>query len=124
MNFVLTEQQLYWWPVTVRIPDPDTPGKIVEQQFKIQFEAQDQDEAVAHTDGYQGLTTAEAQAAHERAWLRRISRNWDDVVGPDKAPIPFNDATFGNALQQTWFRIGVYDAYRQSINGQEVRLGN
>ncbi|MGY9046325.1 hypothetical protein P775_11045 [Puniceibacterium antarcticum] len=124
MNFVLTDLQLYWWPVPVRIPDPDNAGKILEQTFKVQFEAQSQDDAVAHTDGYQALSSAKERADHERAWLCRVVRNWDDVVGPDKSPIPFNDQTFTAALQQAWFRTGIYTAYQESINGQEARLGN
>ena len=50
MQFKLAKTYRYWWPVTVQIPDPETPGKIIEQQLKIEFEPMPQAD----------LTTAQA----------------------------------------------------------------
>ena len=38
MKFMLTDTDQYWWPVTVRVPDPENAGQILEQEFEMQFE--------------------------------------------------------------------------------------
>lgn len=124
MKFKLVEKHRYWWPVVVRIPDPDVPGRFVEQELKILFEPQDRDAAVAATEAYEKLTTARARADHEHEQLLAVSKNWDDVEGSDKQPLAFSEDIFRAALQQGWFRSAVYTAYYDSLNGVEARVGN
>lgn len=125
MKFQLTETDRYWWPVTVRVPDPNTAGKVVEQTFNMQFEPVSRDEAIAHEEGYATCKSAAERVSHERNHLMRIAKGWnEDVVGPDNKPVPFTEETFRQALQKSWFRIAVFNAYAESLNGEEARLGN
>jgi len=124
MKFVLETTYRYWWPVKVRIPDPETAGKILEQTLKIQFEPQGRDEALAAQELYDSLPTVKERADHEHAQLLLVCQNWDDVVAKDGGAISFTAENFQSALQRSWFRTAVYQAYADSLNGQEARLGN
>ena len=125
MKFVLVEKHLYWWPVTVRVPDPDQPGKFAEQELQVQFEARRQEEAVALQEAYARLSTPRERAEAEIAELRAICQGWDGVVDGNGNPVPFSEETFARALDQSWFRAGVWTAYHQSVFGIEAgSVGN
>lgn len=124
MKFVLETTHRYWWPVKVRIPDPEMAGKIIEQTLKIQFEPKGRDEALASQEVYEALTSAKDRADHEQKQLMDVCKGWDDVVGADKSSVAFTEENFRLALQHSWFRTAVYQAYADSLNGQEARLGN
>lgn len=124
MKFTLAQTVRYWWPVTVRLPDPETPGKILEQQLQVLFEPKGRDEAIAAQEAYAQLDSAKERSAHEHRELADVVKGWDDVVDEEKAPIPFSEEALSRALQFSWFRAGVYEAYAQSLNGEEARLGN
>ncbi|MBY6091077.1 hypothetical protein [Maritimibacter alkaliphilus] len=124
MKFTLAKSIRYWWPVTVRMPDPNTPGKIIEQQLKVLFEPKGRDEAIAAQDAYAALGSVRERADHEHAELRDVVKGWDDVVDEDRNPVPFTEEAIQAALQLSWFRTGVYNAYADSLAGQEARLGN
>ena len=124
MNFVLAPSNAYWWPVTVRMPDPDNPGKLVGQEMRIRFEARDQEAEIAEQERIQSQATVAEQARAERDSLAAICRDWEGVVTPDGQPLPFNKANPAAALQQPWFRTAVFRAYHESLTGQEARLGN
>ncbi len=124
MKFVLSSKISYFWPVTVRMPNPDAPGEIVEQTFQMRFTPQTQDEAIASNAVFQKLSTVEEQISHERANLMKVCTGWDDVVDADKNAIAFTQENLLMAMQQPWFRTGVNDALAESQNGQAARLGN
>lgn len=124
MKFVLAPSNTYWWPVIVRVPDPEAPGKLAEQTMKMQFEPRDQDAERAEYDRIQAITDVAEQLREERASLMAVCKGWDDVTTPDGSPLPFNQTNLDTALQQPWFRLAVWTAYHQSISGQEARLGN
>ena len=124
MKFVLTEKPRYWWPVTVRVPDPDHPGRIIEQQLKVLFEPQDREASIASAEAHLALTSDRARADHEIDLMLNVVRDWDDVEDSDKRPIPFTPEIFRSAVGQSWFRAGVSEAYAESLAGQEARLGN
>ena len=124
MNFKLTTAQKYWWPVTVRLPDPDRPGKIIKQRFKMQFEAQPRDQVIADQERLNALTGLSEIAEHEYDMLRRACTDWKDVDGEDGKPAPFTREAFDAQLQRTQFRVAVYEAYNESQSGEEARLGN
>ncbi len=124
MKFQLVDNYRYWWPVTVRIPDPENPGKIIEQVLKIQFEAQGRDTDLAAQEEYRALTDPKEIAAHENAHLKSICKNWDDVMDVENELVPFTPEKFDAALQNNWFREGVYAAYGQSLIAEEAALGN
>lgn len=124
MKFVLEASRRYWWPVKVRVPDPETAGKILEQTLKIQFEPKGRDESLSAQEVYENLHTAKERAEHEHAQLLEVCKAWDDVVDGDKSAVAFSEENFRAALQQSWFRTAVYQAYADSLNGNEARLGN
>ncbi|GAA0311721.1 MULTISPECIES: hypothetical protein [Rhodovulum] len=114
----------YWWPVKVRIPDPDRPGAVVTQELKVQFEARTREATLAAQEEYAALTTDRDRAAHEHAELRGIVKNWDDVVDDEGGAVAFSDEAFEAALQHVWFRTALYRAFVESSAGEEARLGN
>ena len=124
MKYVLSTTNRYWWPVIVRLPDPDQPGKMMEQALKILFEPKDQDEALAEQERISAIREPRKQAQAERESLSDVCKGWDDIVNDDKTPIPFTHENLMLALQKAWFRAAVYRAYADSLTGQEARLGN
>ncbi|MCX2697073.1 hypothetical protein [Ochrobactrum chromiisoli] len=123
MKFVLVSNPRYWWPVTVRIPGEEA-GKIAEQQLKVLFEPQGRDEAIASQEAYGELKTERERADHEKKQLLLVVKNWDDVLGEDKTPVPFSEEILAQAIQQRWFRDALYRAYAESLSGLEAQLGN
>lgn len=124
MKFQLVEKYRYLWPVTVRVPDPQNPGKIVEQRFRMLFEAETREEAIAAQDKYAELKTARERANHEHDQLLKVCKGWDDVVDGEGNATAFSETSFRQAIQFAWFRVGVYAAYNESLHGEEARLGN
>ena len=124
MKFKLTDKPRYWWPVTVRVPDPENAGAILEQKLKVLFEPQDREEAMAASEAYAKLTSARDKADHEHHQLLAVVKNWDEVEDDDKNPVSFTPEIFMAAVKQSWFRTGVYAAYADSLSGIEARLGN
>jgi len=124
MQFKLTKSHRYWWPVTVRIPDPEQPGKIIEQRLKVQFEPKPREAILAAQEKAAKMTSLRELTDHEISEARDIIRNWADVVGEDGQLIPFGAENLEAALQQTWFRKGLNEALTESMNGEEARLGN
>ena len=124
MQFKLSKSHRYWWPVTVSIPDPENPGRFVEQNLKMQFEPLGRDEQLAAQDTAAALTSLRELAEHETEQARRIVKNWDGVVDDDGGPVPFSPELLDQALQQPWFRKAVQEALHQSMTGEKARLGN
>jgi hypothetical protein len=124
MKFVLAASNRYWWPVTVRAPHPTEAGKIEEQTFNIQIEPMPRDEGIKQSEILSGLTAMKDIAAHEHEQLRTVCKNWDGVVDDDENPVAFTLENFDAALQQPWFRTGLYRALAESQSGEEARLGN
>lgn len=124
MKFVLSKSHLYWWPVTVRIPDPENPGKIVEQVLRVQFEPRSRDQLLEAQEAAAKLTNLRDIIAHEISEARAVVRNWDEVIGEDGQLVPFTHENLELALQQPWFRKGVQVALAESMNGEEARRGN
>lgn len=123
MKFRLTPEHIYPWPVTVIIPDQDHPGEVIEQVFTMTFRALPLAEAEAMDKEVAALSAPE-QAKHQDDLLRNVAKGWDDVVDDDGKPIPFTPANLELAMQQSWFRIGCYRAYRQSLQGQAAKVKN
>ncbi len=118
MKFKATATHLYWWPVTVQLPHPDPAhaGETVEASFKMRFEALPTDEAEA---------LQKAPEGERHALLKRAVRGWnEDVVGEDDAPLPFSAETFDRLMQSSWFRIGVYRAWGESLVPGAAKRGN
>lgn len=124
MKFVLADKPRYWWPVTVRVPDPENPGKVLEQTLKLLFEPRDQDAEKAEQERILKIENQAEALREERASLAAVIKGWDDVVSEDKSAIAFTPESIELALKQTWFRAAVWEAYYESQSGEEARLGN
>jgi len=124
MKFTLAEKPRYWWPVTVRAPDPENPGKVIEQTLRVLFEPRDQDEERAEQDRVAKITDPAEQLREDRASLAAVIKGWDDVIDAEKSSVAFTPENIALALKQPWFRAAVWEAYYESMSGQEARLGN
>lgn len=125
--FVLTSTHRFWWPVTVMSPDPVLTGQLVKQEFEIRFEAMPQDEAIKLQAELAALPPEEyLPRQHEQ--LLRVVKDWREVNDESGDAVPFSEDAFRQALQHSWFRTGVWQAYYDGLNGTEkqpqARLGN
>lgn len=124
MQFVLIEKHLFWWPVTVSLPDPECPGAVMEQSFEALFLALPRDEAIEMDAAYAALKTREEREAHEYDLLRRVVRDWKDVVDENNAVVAYSEAMLDKALQFAWVRTGFYRAYAQAMSGEAAKAKN
>lgn len=124
MKFILTDTYRFWWPVTVRLPDPEKPGAIIEQTFEVEFLAMPKDRAKELDAAKAKLTTDEDREAHDRGMLTEILCNWRDVVAAGNKPVPFDAANLDTALQFSFFRVAIYGAYAEAMAGEEARTKN
>lgn len=123
-KFVMTTKHLYWWPVTVRMPDPENAGAFIEQTFEMQFVAQNRDDAVAAQEHYASLTTDRERIEADKEQMRKICRSWRGIVDVDGADIPFTAALLDDAMGVSWFRTGVMQAIAEASMGVEAKAGN
>lgn len=124
MQFKLAETYRYWWPVTVRVPDPENAGKILEQKFRALFEPMDRDEQMAESEKAAGLKTVRELVDHEIETALRVVKSWDGVTGDDGNLVPFTPDLLKQALRHSWFRDGLQAALKESLAGEAARLGN
>jgi hypothetical protein len=122
--FVLQQNRMFWWPVTVEVPSEDTPGELVKETFEVQFE----NIGLAEWRRIQGELAAlsgDEYEARENDHMRRVTRGWRNVVAPDgKTSIPFTPENFDAFWQVSWNRIGLFKAWTEATGGQKARLGN
>lgn len=124
MKFILTSKNLFWWPVIVQAPDPETPGKFIEQRLEIRFDVPDQADEVAYQEKYAAAKTQRERVEMEMHRLLGVISDWRGVEDEARKDVPFSAEIVTAALQQPWFRAGVYKALAESISGKEARLGN
>ena len=122
MNFILLDNYRFWWPVTVRVPDPENAGTVIEQTFEILLKPESQEAAISADELADDLLTVRKRADHDRDRLGRIVLGWRGVVDDKGQPVPFDADTFGRALQVSWFRVAIWVAYREALSG--ARAGN
>ncbi|TCP88916.1 hypothetical protein C8J31_10285 [Rhizobium sp. PP-CC-2G-626] len=122
MKFKLVDKYRYWWPVIINVPDPENPGKVIKQQFKIEFEPEDIESEIARIEEIAKLPAKEQQQ-HEHDGMRKVIKNWDEVED-DAGSVIFTPEALEKALRWNWFRIGVHRAYAESLSGGAARLGN
>lgn len=124
MQFKLAKSHRYWWPVTVRIPDPGNAGQYLEQELKLQFEPLPRSEQIEASEKAASLKTWREIADFEIAQAIRVIRNWDGVVDDSGSLVPFTAEALTAALQHDWFRTAATAALNASMNGEEARKGN
>tara|TARA_R100001129_G_scaffold173048_1_gene144170 strand:+ start:2995 stop:3360 length:366 start_codon:yes stop_codon:yes gene_type:complete len=121
MKFTLTRAHLYWWPVKVAIPHPDKDkaGEQLEMTFKMQFEALPREDAERIAEDMKRDPETAANAD-----IRRVARDWDEVVDAEGKAIPFSTEALDELMQISWYRMAVYRAWGASLIGDAARLGN
>lgn len=126
MKFKLASTHLYWWPVKVTVPHPDKSkaGEMLEMTFKMQFEALPRDEALALSETLTKMTPAQADK-HRYDDIMRVVRDWDeDVLDDNDVPLAFSNDRLAAFMDLSWFRLGVYRAWKDSLIGDVARQGN
>ncbi|MFB2531033.1 hypothetical protein ACEYYA_02585 [Paracoccus sp. p3-h83] len=123
MQFKLSKTHRYWWPVIVRVPDPEQAGQYLEQMLRLELEPLPRAEALAAQEAMAELTTGRALVEHEIEQTLRVVKNWDGVVD-DQGTVPFSADAMRSALEHSWFRAAVARAIADSLNGEAARLGN
>lgn len=125
MKFVLSSEHVYWWPVKVKLPDPDPnrAGKIIEQEFRMQFVAIPTDEARALAEEIAALPPEEREE-REYDLMLRAARGWSDVYDQDGEEPPFSPDLLKSVLQQQFYRVAILRAYADSLTGEAARKGN
>ena len=123
-KFILSKSHCYWWPVTVKAPDPENAGEIISQKLLVQFEPKTRAAQLEAQEAAAQLTSLREIIAHDIAEARSVIRNWTDVIGDDGQLVPFTPENLELALQQPWFRKAVQTALTESMNGEEARRGN
>ncbi|RWR28702.1 hypothetical protein D2T29_15840 [Sinirhodobacter populi] len=124
MKFVLVQSPTVWWPVTVRVPDDATPGKMSEQKLKVQFVIRDRDQTLDRQEEYAALETERERLAFEEDDMVSIIRGWDGVVDGNGNPVPFSEEMLRAAWKKAWFRLGVNLALQEILLGKEAQTGN
>ena len=123
MQFKLAETYRYWWPVTVMVPDPQKPGKYIEQGFKAELEPLSQEELTCASEESASLTSMREITKHGIQQIQRVVKNWSDVVDPDGATVPFTPEKLEMALQHAWFRAWETERGRAGLGARAVRPG-
>lgn len=123
MNFKLAKTYRYWWPVTVRVPDPENPGKFQEQQLRVQFEPLPRSEQI---DGVEQLQRMDMRGTYDYEIEKAAAqvKTWEGVVDDAGEVAPFTPELLTQAMQFEWFRKGISKALIESQNGEEARSGN
>lgn len=124
MKFTLIENPTFWWPVTVRIPDPEVPGKTISQDLRVQFAPKTRDEEIALQESFAALTSERDRADAEIANWLDIVKGWDGVVDGNGNPVSFSAEALRAALQRSWFRVGLGEAFAAAAFGLEAKRGN
>ena len=124
MKFILVENPVVWWPVTVRVPDPAAPGKMAEQTLKVQFSLRDRDEVLERQEFYETLPTESDRFEAEADDMVGMIIGWDDVVDGNGNPVVFSEKILRAAWKKTWFRMGVHAALAEILLGKDAKLGN
>ncbi len=124
MKFSPTQDYRFWWPVKVRLPDPENAGAIVEHSFEAQFLALPHDRAKQIDADYRALKTQEEKEAHEFDHIKEFMIGWRDVEDQNDNVLPFNEENLVAMLQHAWFRTGIYKGYAEAMRGEEAREKN
>ena len=136
--FRFVKSLTFWWPVTVREPDPDRPGTIVEQSFEAQFRLIDDARAKASRQARRALMdrlTPDLSAgdiegiqdeidAHDRAALAEVLLGWRDICDSDGQPIQFSTTMFDELYGERRFRAALTRAYGEAIAEDGGRAKN
>lgn len=122
--FQLMTENVFWWPVEVRRPDPEKAGAIVVDTFEAQFVALSADDIEAFDEQLAKAKSTSEAVKQTVDRVLSVTRNWRDVVDAGGKPVAFSEASLRAAVGVTWVRDGILSAYRMAMRGEEARRGN
>lgn len=125
MKFVATAEFTYWWPIKIKMPNPEKSGQWKTETFEMLFAAVSVDEAERIAADIRELKTDEEKAGHTHDQLLNACRDWRGVVDDDKKPVPFDrDLLLAMLKAAPWYRQGIYQSYGASLVSEGARTGN
>jgi hypothetical protein len=136
--FKVVPNLTFWWPVKVLEPDPEQPGKLIEQEFQAEFKLLDRNEAKASAEARRQImarvspdldeaalkAVADELEAHDKRAVRQVLVDWRNVVDSKGQPIPFEDQSFAALYNMDRVRAALNRAYAEAISEDKARLGN
>ncbi len=123
MKFVLQEEFRFWWPVEVKVPSAEKPGKFDKQTLEVEFLAMEMEEARELAEQWSRLKTDEEKSDHEHDLIKRVVVNWRNVDDDDGEAVDFSSDNLDRMLGITFVRIPIYRAYGAAMAG-EARAKN
>lgn len=126
-----------WWPVTVKEPDPEKPGEILESEFEVEFAIPGRAERKRLSDEREALLkslreTEDADQAAEIATqleafgehrYREAILDWRGIEG-DEGPFEYDLFNLETLLDSDYVRRALDAAYTEAVTLDKARLGN
>ncbi|HTM76559.1 MAG TPA: hypothetical protein VL133_02880 [Devosia sp.] len=110
-KFVLKNHYEYWWPVKVRLPNPDKGGAFIEQTFNAKFRSMSPAKAMELGAG--------AGDEGTNAFIKEVVMDWDEtIVDDDGDTVAFSEAALEDLLANVWVLRGFWAAWSESITGE------
>ncbi|WP_417691549.1 hypothetical protein [Roseibium sp.] len=111
MQFRLSDTYAFWWPVTVKMPDPEKPGKILFQSFEAQF----------LLVGSERLTALDGESGDQHAVLKEVWAGWRGVEDEDGEETVFSAEARDRCLDYAHVRLALYSAYLEASSGRDAQ---
>ncbi|MFN3319934.1 MAG: hypothetical protein ACK43M_14390 [Allorhizobium sp.] len=126
-----------WWPVTVKEPDPEKPGEILESAFEVEFSIPGRAERKKLADEREALLAAlrdtddaekatdigrQLEAFGEHRYREAIL-NWRGIEG-DEGPFEYSLPNLDLLLDSDYVRRALDAAYTEAVTLDKARLGN
>lgn len=124
MKFVPTEERLFWWPVSVRTPDPDKPGAVVVEKYEARFRALTRSRALVIEQAMRAAGSDAERSDREHDLLRETVVDLRGIEGADGEALAFTPLLLDQLIEFSWHRAGLYEAYAQAMRGEEARIKN
>ena len=113
MQFRLSDSYSFWWPVTVKLPDPEKAGKIISQTFEAEFQM----------IGSERLTALDGESGDQHAVLKEVWTGWRGVVDEDGGEADFTFEGRDRCLDYAHVRLALYTAYLEASSGRAATDG-
>jgi hypothetical protein len=120
--FQLTDSYQFWYPVTVKVPNPEKSGAFDEQTFEVLFDALSADEG-RKMDEERAAADPAKRPIFEHDFLQRVVKDWRNVCDAEKKHVNFSAERLTQALQFPWARSALWIAYSRAAAG-EAAAGN
>lgn len=111
MQFRVSDTYEFWWPVTVKMPDPDKSGSILQQTFEARFVM----------IGSERLSALDGETGDQHAVLKDVWTDWRGVEDEDGSQATFSTETRDRCLDYAHVRLALYTAYLEACSGQKSR---